>query len=150
MLRDVSPLLARLNIALIEQPLPADADDGLAGFSPPAPVCADESVHTVDDLESLRDRYQAINIKLDKAGGLTEAIRLLTRARELGFTVMTGCMVASSLGIAPAMHIAGASDFADLDGPWWLADDWPGGVSVQDGWMTPPAAGFWGEPGTVA
>ncbi|MDP2261429.1 MAG: dipeptide epimerase [Caulobacter sp.] len=146
-LRDARPLLARLNIALIEQPLPADDDHALAGFDPPAPVCADESVHTADQLAGLKDRYQAINIKLDKTGGLTGAIALLAEARRLGFTVMTGCMVGSSLAIAPALHVAGASDFADLDGPWWLAGDWPCGVKVEDGWMTPPARGFWGEPG---
>ena len=146
-LRDVAPLLGRMNIALIEQPLPADADGGLEGFECPAPVCADESVHTVDQLADLKGRYQAINIKLDKTGGLTEAIALLAEARRLGFTVMTGCMVGSSLAIAPALHIAGASDFADLDGPWWLAGDWPCGVKVEGGWMTPPARGFWGEPG---
>ncbi|MDO9472657.1 MAG: dipeptide epimerase [Caulobacter sp.] len=146
-LRDVRPLLARLNIALIEQPLPADDDHALAGFDPPAPVCADESVHTADQLADLKDRYQAINIKLDKTGGLTGAIALLGEARRLGFIVMTGCMVGSSMAIAPALHIAGASDFADLDGPWWLAGDWPCGVKVEGGWMTPPARGFWGEPG---
>ena len=146
-LREVAPLLARMNIALIEQPLPADDDAALEGFDPPAPICADESVHTTDQLEALRGRYQAINIKLDKTGGLTEAIALLRRGRELGFTIMTGCMVGSSLGVAPALHIAGASDFADLDGPWWLAGDWPCGVRVEGGWMTPPAQGFWGEPG---
>jgi len=147
LLRDVSPLLARLNIALIEQPLPSDGDEGLAGFDPPAPVCADESVHTVETLAALKDRYQAVNIKLDKTGGLTEAIALLHEARRQGFAVMTGCMVGSSLAITPAMHVAGASDFADLDGPWWLAGDWPCGVKLENGWMTPPATGFWGEPG---
>jgi len=146
-LRDVSPLLARLDIALIEQPLPADDDHGLEGFVPPAPVCADESVHTADKLAQLKGRYQAVNIKLDKTGGLTEAIRLLGEARRQGFMVMTGCMVGSSLAITPALHIAGASDFADLDGPWWLAGDWPCGVTLEGGWMTPPAKGFWGEPG---
>ena len=146
-LRDVAPLLTRLNIALIEQPLPADNDHALEGFDPPAPVCADESVHTVDQLAALKNRYQAINIKLDKTGGLTGAIALLAEGRRLGFTVMTGCMVGSSLAIAPALHIAAASDFADLDGPWWLAGDWPGGVRLDGGWMTPPARGFWGEPG---
>lgn len=146
-LRDVAPLLRRMNIALIEQPLPSEADHDLAGFEPPAPVCADESVHTADQLEGLKDRYQAINIKLDKAGGLTEAIALLRKGRELGFTIMTGCMVSSSLGIAPALHLGGASDLADLDGPWWLAGDWPCGVKVEGGWMTPPVRGFWGEPG---
>ena len=146
-LRDVAPLLARMNIALIEQPLPADADHALEGFDPPAPVCADESVHTIETLSALRNRYQAVNIKLDKTGGLTEAIALLREARRQGFTVMTGCMVGSSLAITPALHIAGASDFADLDGPWWLAGDWPCGVRLEGGWMSPPAAGFWGERG---
>jgi L-alanine-DL-glutamate epimerase-like enolase superfamily enzyme len=145
-LEDLSPLLARLPIALIEQPLPAADDHALAGFRPPAPVCADESVHTADDLGLLRDRYQAVNIKLDKTGGLTEAIRTLHAARDLGFQVMTGCMVASSLAITPALHIAGASDFVDLDGPWWLAGDWPAGVRLEGGVMRAPAVGFWGEP----
>lgn len=146
-LRDVSPLLRRFNIALIEQPLPADADHDLEGFDPPAPVCADESVHTVETLAALKARYQAVNIKLDKTGGLTEAIALLGEARRQGFIVMTGCMVGSSLAITPALHIAGASDFADLDGPWWLAGDWPCGVKLEGGLMRPPASGFWGEPG---
>lgn len=145
-LDQLRPLLARLPIALIEQPLPADQDHGLVGYDPPAPVCADESVHTADDLSLLRDRYQAVNIKLDKTGGLTEAIRTLHAARGLGFQVMTGCMVASSLAITPALHIAGASDFVDLDGPWWLAGDWPAGVRLQGGVMRAPAVGFWGEP----
>ncbi len=127
--------------------MPAGDDHALEGFDPPAPVCADESVHTVDQLAALKTRYQAINIKLDKTGGLTGAIALLVEGRRLGFTIMTGCMVGSSLAIAPALHIAGASDFADLDGPWWLADDWPGGVRIEGGWLTPPARGFWGEPG---
>ncbi|MCE3289791.1 MAG: dipeptide epimerase [Caulobacter sp.] len=146
LLDDLRPLLARLPIALIEQPLPADADGALEGFDPPAPVCADESLHTADDLDRLKGRYQAVNIKLDKTGGLTEAIHTLRAARAAGFQVMTGCMVASSLAIAPALHIAGASDFVDLDGPWWLAGDWPAGVRLQGGVMRAPAAGFWGEP----
>lgn len=145
-LRDAHALLGQLNVVLIEQPLPAADDHALAGYAAPAPICADESVHTVDHLEALRDRYQAVNIKLDKTGGLTEAIALLHRARALGFSVMTGCMVGSSLAIVPALHIAGASDFADLDGPWWLASDWPDGVTLTDGWLAPPEPGFWGDP----
>ncbi|HYE46124.1 MAG TPA: N-acetyl-D-Glu racemase DgcA [Caulobacter sp.] len=145
-LDDLRPLLARLPIALIEQPLPSDADAALEGFDPPAPVCADESLHTAAGLDRLRGRYQAVNIKLDKTGGLTEAIRTLRAARALGFQVMTGCMVASSLAIVPALHIAGASDFVDLDGPWWLAGDWPAGVRLEGGVMRAPAAGFWGDP----
>ncbi|MDP1631124.1 MAG: L-Ala-D/L-Glu epimerase [Caulobacter sp.] len=146
-LKAVSPLLARLNIALIEQPLPAGDDHELEGFVAPAPICADESVHTADGLNDLKARYQAVNIKLDKTGGLTAAIHLLDEARRQRFTVMTGCMVGSSLAIAPALHIAGASDFADLDGPWWLAGDWPCGLKFAEGWLTSPATGFWGEPG---
>jgi L-alanine-DL-glutamate epimerase-like enolase superfamily enzyme len=145
-LDELRPLLARLPVALIEQPLPVQSDGDLEGFDPPAPVCADESVHTADDLHRLKGRYQAVNIKLDKTGGLTEAIRTLKAARALQFQVMTGCMVASSLAITPALHIAGASDFVDLDGPWWLAGDWPAGVRLEGGVMRAPAVGFWGDP----
>lgn len=138
-------LLAGLPIALVEQPLPADADHALEGWDPPFIVCADESVHVGGDLAALKGRYQAVNLKLDKTGGLTEAVGMLKAARALGFQVMTGCMVASSLGVAPALHLGGASDFADLDGPWWLAEDHPGGLRVERGRITPPAAGFWGD-----
>lgn len=144
-LDDLRPLLAGLPIALIEQPLPTAADGDLEGFDPPAPICADESLHTAEDLAGLRGRYQAVNIKLDKTGGLTEAIATLRAARAMGFQVMTGCMVASSLAIAPALHIAGASDIVDLDGPWWLAGDWPAGVRLEGGIMRAPKAGFWGD-----
>lgn len=144
-LRDLKPLLADLPIALVEQPLPADADQALDGWDPPFTVCADESVHVGRDLAALRGRYQAVNLKLDKTGGLTEAAAMLKTARGLGFQVMTGCMVGSSLGVAPALHLGGASDFADLDGPWWLAADHPGGLRVERGRITPPAAGFWGD-----
>lgn len=144
-LKDLKPLLADLPIALVEQPLPADADQTLDGWDPPFTVCADESVHVGGDLAALRGRYQAVNLKLDKTGGLTEAVAMLQAARALGFQVMTGCMVASSLGVAPALHLGGASDFADLDGPWWLKTDHPGGLRVERGRITPPAAGFWGD-----
>ncbi|OYX95153.1 MAG: dipeptide epimerase, partial [Caulobacter sp. 35-67-4] len=128
-----------------EQPLPADADGALDGYDPPYVICADESVHVGGDLAALRSRYQAVNLKLDKTGGFSEAVRMLEQARALGFQLMTGCMVASSLGIAPALHLAGACQFADLDGPWWLAVDHPGGLRVEGGVITPPAAGFWGD-----
>lgn len=142
---DLKPLLADLPIALVEQPLPADADHELEGWDPPFTVCADESVHVGGDLAALKGRYQAVNLKLDKTGGLTEAVAMLKAARALGFQVMTGCMVASSLGVAPALHLGGASDFADLDGPWWLAADHPGGLRVERGRITPPKTGFWGD-----
>lgn len=144
-LKALKPLLADLPIALVEQPLPADADNELDGWDPPFTVCADESVHVGGDLAALRGRYQAVNLKLDKTGGLTEAVSMLRAARGLGFQLMTGCMVASSLGVAPALHLAGACDFADLDGPWWLAVDHPGGLRVEHGRITPPRAGFWGD-----
>jgi len=142
----LQPVLADLNIDLLEQPIPAADDGRLEGYRPAIPICADEAAHVSADLEALRGRYQAVNIKLDKAGGLTEALVMLERARALGFQVMTGCMVASSLAIVPALHIAGASDFADLDGPWWIKADRPGGVRVEHGRLYRPARGFWGEP----
>jgi len=144
-LHGLRPLLADLPIAFVEQPLPAGADQALEGYDPPYAICADESVHVGGDLAALRGRYGAVNLKLDKAGGLTEAVRMLQQARDLGFQLMTGCMVASSLGIAPALHLAGGCQYADLDGPWWLAHDHPGGLHVERGRITPPAAGFWGD-----
>lgn len=144
-LKDLTPLLADLPIALVEQPLPAGDDQALEGWDPPFTICADESVHVGGDLAALRGRYRAVNLKLDKTGGLTEAVAMLREARSLGFQLMTGCMVASSLGVAPALHLAGACDFADLDGPWWLAKDHPGGLRVERGKITPPSAGFWGD-----
>ena len=143
-LRDVQPALERAGVSLLEQPLPADADDDLLDFSGRIAICADESCHTAADLPSLLNRYQAINIKLDKTGGLTEAWRLLHAARASGFAVMVGCMVCSSLGIAPALEVARHADFIDLDGPWWLENDLTGGVTLQGGLLVPPSPGFWG------
>jgi L-alanine-DL-glutamate epimerase-like enolase superfamily enzyme len=150
MLDGLKPVLSDLNIALVEQPLPADQDQALEGYDPPYPICADESVHTAEDLAALKGRYRAVNLKLDKAGGLSEALLMLEEARNHGFTLMIGCMVASSLAIAPALHLAGSCAFADLDGPWWLAQDHPGGCRVADGRMTRPASGFWGDGVTAA
>lgn len=143
-LREVQPGLERASVSLLEQPLPADADDGLLEFSSRIPVCADETCHTTADLPSLLNRYQAVNIKLDKTGGLTEAWRLLRAARASGFIVMVGCMVCSSLGIAPALELAREADFVDLDGPLWLQSDYPDGVTLQEGLLLPPSPGFWG------
>jgi L-Ala-D/L-Glu epimerase len=144
MLRDMQPMLERAAVDLLEQPLPADADDELLNFSGRIPICADEACHVTADLPRLRGRYQAINIKLDKTGGLTEAWRLLRAARAQGFTIMVGCMVCSSLGITPALEIAREAEFVDLDGPLWLQDDYPDGVSLQDGFLLPPSPAFWG------
>ncbi len=143
-LRDTQPVLERASVSLLEQPLPADADDALVEFSSRIPICADEACHTTSDLPSLLTRYQAVNIKLDKTGGLTEAWRLLRAARACGLTVMVGCMICSSLSIAPALEVAREADFVDLDGPLWLESDHPGGVTLQDGLLVPPSPGFWG------
>ena len=144
-LRDVLPALERANVGLIEQPLPAAADAALQGLASSIPICADESCHTTADLPRLLERYQAVNIKLDKTGGLTEAWRLLRAARDAGFRIMVGCMVGSSLGIAPALEVAREAEFIDLDGPLWLENDYAGGVGMQLGLLTPPSAGFWGN-----
>jgi L-alanine-DL-glutamate epimerase-like enolase superfamily enzyme len=143
-LRDLQPMLERAGVELLEQPLPADADDALLAFRSRIPICADEACHVSADLPRLRDRYQAVNIKLDKTGGLTEAWRLLRAARADGFRIMVGCMVCSSLGITPALEIAREAEFIDLDGPLWLQDDYVDGVSLHDGLLMPPSPAFWG------
>jgi L-alanine-DL-glutamate epimerase-like enolase superfamily enzyme len=137
-------LLVEMRVDLLEQPVRADADAWLEGFTPRVPICADESLHVVADLERIARRYQVVNVKLDKTGGLTEALQLAKAARARGLGLMTGCMVSSSLSIAPALHIARMSDFVDLDGPIWLKEDRDGGVRDDHGYMLPPAAGFWG------
>lgn len=144
LLRGMQPALEHAGVELLEQPLPADADDDLRGFASRVPICADEACHVTADLPRLRGRYQAVNVKLDKTGGLTEAWRLLRAARAEGFRIMVGCMVGSSLGIAPALEIAREAEFIDLDGPLWLQDDYPGGVSLQGGYLLPPSPAFWG------
>ncbi|WP_426700002.1 N-acetyl-D-Glu racemase DgcA [Rhodanobacter sp. Col0626] len=144
LLRDLQPLLERTNVALLEQPLPANADDALLDFTSRIPICADEACHVATDLPRLRHRYQAVNIKLDKTGGLTEAWRLLRMARAENFMIMVGCMVGSSLGIAPAFEIAREAEFVDLDGALWLKDDYPDGVTLRNGLLMPPQPGFWG------
>jgi len=145
LVRAMQPVLADAGIALLEQPVPAGADAWLEGFEPDVPICADESVHISADLDRVARRYQAVNVKLDKAGGLTAALGLARDARSLGLGLMAGCMVSSSLSIAPALHVARLSDFVDLDGPLWLREDRPGGVSDRDGRLAPPVSGFWGE-----
>ena len=142
--RDLQGLMTDLRIDLLEQPLPADADHDLIGFRSAIPIAADEAVHVAADLGSLPDGYGVANIKLDKSGGLTAAIELAEAARARGLGVMTGCMICSSLSIAPAWAIAATSSFADLDGPLWLAEDRAGGVSAAHGIMSPPQPGFWG------
>jgi L-alanine-DL-glutamate epimerase-like enolase superfamily enzyme len=141
----MQPVLAELGIALLEQPLPAGQDGALAGFTAQVPICADESCHVAADIPRLRGLYRFVNIKLDKTGGLTEALALYDAARAAGLGVMVGCMLATSLGIAPALRIAARADFVDVDGPWWLLEDRSGGLRVlDDGVVVPPQPGFWG------
>lgn len=144
-LEALKPHLAEWRIDLLEQPLPAGEDGALAGFDSPVPVCADEALHTAADLDALAGRYAVVNIKLDKTGGLTEALTLANTARAKGFGLMVGCMVCSSLGIAPAMLLGGQAAFVDLDGPLWLSEDRPGGATDRNGMLSPPAPGFWGS-----
>ena len=131
-------------VTLIEQPLPAGADDALLHVHRPIAVCADESVHGLASLESLRGRYDAINIKLDKTGGLTEALAMADAAHAMGLEIMVGCMVATSLAMAPAMLIAQQARFVDLDGPLLLARDRDGGLRYDESTVYPPDAAFWG------
>ena len=131
-------------VELIEQPLPAGDDAALKGLKSPIVVCADESLHTAADLEKLADRYQAINIKLDKAGGLTEAIAMARLARRLRFRLMVGCMVGTSLAMAPALLIAQHADFVDLDGPLLLARDREDGLRYDGSTVFPPSPALWG------
>ena len=145
LMEKMQPLLVEARIGLIEQPVPADSDEWLEGFTPAVPICADESVHVAADLEVVARRYQAVNVKLDKAGGLTAALELARAARGRGLGLMTGCMVSSSLSIAPALHLAIMSDFVDLDGPFWLREDRPGGIRTEGGFIHPPDTGFWGS-----
>jgi len=145
LVRAMQVVLRTLRVDLLEQPVPADADEWLEGFTPDVPICADESVHVAADLDQVARRYQVVNVKLDKSGGLTEALVLAHAARARGLGLMTGCMVSSSLSIAPALHVARMSDFVDLDGPVWLREDREGGVRDEGGYLSPPQQGFWGS-----
>lgn len=143
----LAPLLevaAEAGVELIEQPLPAGQDDALARISRRVPVCADESLHTRADLPALAQRYDAINVKLDKAGGLTEALAVTRDARALGLRIMVGCMVATSLAMAPAMLVAQQADWVDLDGPLLLARDRADGLRYEAGQAFPPVPALWG------
>jgi L-alanine-DL-glutamate epimerase-like enolase superfamily enzyme len=142
--RNIVPALGKLRVELIEQPFPADADKVLETLDHPVPICADESCHTSDDLSRLTNRYEAINVKLDKTGGLTEALRLCERARKSGFKLLIGCMVCTSLGIAPARLLPSATDYVDLDGPLLLAGDRHRRVPYENGRIGLPSRELWG------
>jgi L-alanine-DL-glutamate epimerase-like enolase superfamily enzyme len=138
------PALAALGVALLEQPLPADADEALADLPHAVPICADESCHVAEDLDEIAGRYDAVNIKLDKAGGLTAALALQEAARARGLKLMVGCMVATSLAMAPAMLLAQGADFVDLDGPLLLAHDRQPGLRYEGSRVFPPKPALWG------
>lgn len=130
-------LLADLNVAMLEQPLPAGQDSALSNFIHPLPICADESCHTRESLPALKGRYEMVNVKLDKTGGLTEALALTQAAREQGFNVMLGCMLCTSRAIAAALPLAAKVRFADLDGPTWLAVDVEPALHFETGKLYP-------------
>jgi L-Ala-D/L-Glu epimerase len=135
---------ASAGVTLVEQPLPAGKDEALAHLKRPIAVCADESVHARASLAGLRDRYDAVNVKLDKTGGLTEALAMADAAKALGFDILIGCMVATSLAMAPAMLLAQQARFVDLDGPLLLARDRENGLRYDDSLVYPPEASLWG------
>jgi L-Ala-D/L-Glu epimerase len=135
---------ARAGVTLIEQPLPAGADDALARIERPVPVCADESVHDRASLGDLVGRYDAINVKLDKTGGLTEALALAAEVERLGLHLMVGSMVATSLAMAPAFLLAQRARVVDLDGPLLLAKDRPQGLRYEGSLVHPPTSALWG------
>ena len=143
-LRRLAPAFARLRVSLIEQPLPADDDAALEGWASPVPLCADESLHTRAELDACARRYACVNVKLDKTGGLTEALALDREARARGLEVMAGCMVATSLAMAPALLVAQGAAFVDLDGPLLLARDREPGLAFQGSVIAPPPRGLWG------
>ena len=140
----VVPSLVEFGVELIEQPFPADANNVLETLDHPIPVCADESCHTTADLPGLKKRYEVVNIKLDKTGGLTEALLLADGARRAGFKLLIGCMVCTSLGIAPARLLAGAADWIDLDGALLLSRDREHGLAYGNGKIGLPSRQLWG------
>jgi len=129
---------------MVEQPLPAGADDALAGMDRPLPVCADEACHDRASLPAIAGKYDMINIKLDKTGGLTEALALKAEAEALGLKIMVGCMIGSSLGMAPAVLAAQGAEVVDLDGPLLLAADRDHPLNYDAAGVHPPDAALWG------
>ena len=140
----LSAALARLGVALIEQPLPADQDTLLAEFEHPVPFCADESCHTAADSAELASRYECVNLKLDKTGGFSEGLRLAAEARACGLDLMVGCMIATSLAMAPAVLLAQQARFVDLDGPLLLQKDRERGLHYEGSLLHPPHPQLWG------
>lgn len=143
-LQELAPALAELKVDVLEQPVPGAEGDALRGLELPIPVCADEPANTAADLPQLIGRYDFVNIKLDKSGGLTAALDFAHAARAAGLRLMAGCMTSSSLSMAPAMVLAQLCEVADLDGPLLLAEDCPNGIVYREGLMSPPSPALWG------
>jgi len=144
-LNEFAPILEKCNVALIEQPIAEKDDKDLINYTGRVPICADESIHTCNNIDRISKLYGCINIKLDKTGGLTEALKLLNAAREKNLNVMVGCMVGTSLAMAPASLVASYADFVDLDGPALLAKDREYGFSYKDGTMSRLNPKLWGS-----
>ena len=144
LLERLMQVAAEADFELVEQPLPAGADDALSRLARPVPVCADEALHTRGDLRNLTGRYDAVNVKLDKTGGLTAALDLMAEARRMEFRIMVGCMVATSLSMAPAMLLAQQADWVDLDGPLLLERDREPGLRYEGALIHPPLPQLWG------
>jgi L-Ala-D/L-Glu epimerase len=142
--QNIVPVLRELGVELIEQPFPAGSDDVLESLDHPIPICADESCHTTADLPRVKNRYEAINIKLDKTGGLTEALCLCEQALGNGFKLLIGCMVGTSLGMAPTRVLTSAADYVDLDGPLLLASDRENALVYSEGNIGKPSRDLWG------
>lgn len=141
---DLAPAFIRLGVVMVEQPLPAGADHGLGEIERPLPVCADDSCRDRLSLEELNGKYDAINIKLDKTGGLTEALELKREALAAGFDIMVGCTLGTSLAMAPAFLLAQDARYVDLDGPLLLARDRDTPIHYEGSLMEPPPASLWG------
>ncbi|MEO1397727.1 MAG: N-acetyl-D-Glu racemase DgcA, partial [Pseudomonadota bacterium] len=141
---ELAPALVRLGVKLVEQPLPANDDEALLEIARPLPVCADESCHDRTSLPSLSGKYDVVNIKLDKTGGLTEALALREAALAEGYAIMVGCMVGSSLAMAPAHLVAQGAPFVDLDGPLLLAEDRTPPLTIDGSIIHPPVPALWG------
>ena len=141
---EIAPTLLRLGVQMVEQPLPAGEDEALAEIERPLPVCADESCHTSASLPDLKGKYDMVNIKLDKTGGLTEALKLRDAARAEGFQVMMGCMVGTSLAMAPAVLVAQGAEIVDLDGPLLLGEDRPSPIQFEGSKMHAAERELWG------
>jgi len=143
-LKRLAPQLSALGVVLLEQPIKVGDEAALDGYRCPVPLCADELINHTGDLDKAKGRFDVINIKLDKTGGLTEALDLAKAAKAAGFQLMVGCMAGSSLSMAPAMVLAQQCAFVDLDGPLLQSEDWPDGLSYRDGVVQPPDPAFWG------